>query len=91
MYTVERNRRLWLVTCCESFATEQATEGSGDAEVMNSHMQVPLHLRVEDHRAAAAAVDLALVAVLHRKVHLDVHLQSQAANHMEYLRFSSTR
>jgi len=38
-------------------------------------MQVPLHLRVEDGRAATAPVHLTLAAMRNRKVHLDVHLQ----------------
>ena len=58
----------------ETLATEQTTERPGNAEVVHPDMKVPFHLRVENCRAAAAAVYLTLVAVLHREVDLDVHL-----------------
>jgi len=63
----------------EALAAEQAAERSGHAEVVHSDVQVPFHLRVEDGRAPTAPVHLALVAVFHREVNLDVHLSIHAA------------
>ena len=65
----------------ETLATEQTAERPVDAEVMDAHVQVPLHLRVEHRRTAAAPVHLTLVAVLHREVNLNVHLRPLRTHH----------
>ena len=53
---------------------EEASVWLIDAQVMNFHVELPLHLAAEDRVTGGTPVQATLVTVLDGEVHLDVYL-----------------